>query len=395
MGVERIAGAGSSAGNGDVGVLASLANRIDATDVAAGMVSTFIAEIPGYSRMPRSVVDGQIRSIAQRNVELFLRLVSEGRRPAEEDLAPFRESARNRAEEGLPLEDLLHAYRLGGRLAWRAIVDATGPDEQSALLEVTELLMSYVDMVSANVAQAYLDERQHVVSEDERRHRMLIDALIHPERQAPDLGALAERAGIEIAESYRPFAQAIPGEPRHVHSQRAAELRARGILALTEGDRVAGLAPHGAEEATLARSGCVLLLGGPTSRARLAGMLDDARRLLELAVRRGDRGVVPLDDLVAERVVLRAPEIAESLTDAVFGPLDAYDAQRGSNLAETLTAFLASGLDRRRTANALHLHPNSVDYRINKATELNGFEPGRPGDLVKIQLAVAARELEG
>jgi hypothetical protein len=234
-----------------------------------------------------------------------------------------------------------------------------------------------------------------VVSEEERRHRMLIDALVHPEREAPDLAVLADRAGIEVEELYRPFAQSMPGEPRHLHSQRAAELRSQGVLALTEGDRVAGLAPPAAGDATLARSGGVLILGEPASRARLAGMLDDARRLLELAVRRGLRGVVPLDELVAERVVLRAPEIGESMTDAVFGPLDAHDAQRGSNLAETLTAYLACGLDRRRTANALHLHPNSVDYRIKKAAELTGFEPGRPEDLVKIQLAVAARDLGG
>jgi hypothetical protein len=395
LGVESIVAGQPATRNGNAEVLASLASRIDPAEVAQRMVTTFRSEIPGYARMPTSVLGGQILGIAKTNVELFLRLVREGRQPAEQDLAPFRESARNRAEEGLPLEDLLHAYRLGGRLAWRSIVDAAGPDEQVALLEVTELLMGYVDVVSATVAQAYLDERQHVVSEEERRHRMLIDALVHPEREAPDLAVLADRAGIEVEELYRPFAQTMPGEPRHVHSQRAAELRARGILALTEGDRVAGLAPQGAAHTALARSGCVLLLGEPTSRARLAGMLDDARRLLELVVSRGNRGAVPLDDLVAERVVLRAPEIGESLTEAVFGPLDTYDAQRGSNLAETLTAYLASGLDRRRTANALHLHPNSVDYRIKKAAELTGFEPGRPGDLVKIQLAVAARDLGG
>ncbi|HEY1237821.1 MAG TPA: hypothetical protein VGE91_05745, partial [Solirubrobacterales bacterium] len=325
MGAESIAAGQPATRNGNTDVLASLASRIDPAEVARRMVTTFTSEIPGYARMPTSVVGGQILGIAQTNVELFLRLVREGRQPAERDLAPFRESARNRAEEGLPLEDLLHAYRLGGRLAWRAIVDVAGPDEQVALLEVTEVLMGYVDMVSATVAQAYLDERQHVVSEDERRHRMLIDALVNPEREAPDLAALADRAGIVVEDEYRPFAQTMPGEPRHVHSQRAAELRARGILALTEGDRVAGLAPPTAGDAALARSGCVLLIGEPAARARLAGMLDDARRLLELAVGRGHRGVVSLDDLVAERVVLRAPEIGESLSDAVFGPLDAHD----------------------------------------------------------------------
>src|SRR5207247_5497210 len=138
---------------------------------------TFRSEIAGYTRLPDSVVGGQILAVSQRNVELFFRSITETHGPTEEELIPFKESARSRAEEGLPLEDLLHAYRLGGRLGWDALLEAARPDEYPALLAAAELLMRYIDSVSAAVAQTYLDEHQHLVSEEERRQRALVEAL--------------------------------------------------------------------------------------------------------------------------------------------------------------------------------------------------------------------------
>src|SRR3954447_10823001 len=131
------------------------------------MVATFRGEIAGYQRLPEPVVLGQIFEVSRRNVELFFRSLTEGREVTEDDLEAFRESAKDRAAEGMPLEDLLHAYRLGGRLRWEAIPGAAEADEEHSLLLCAELLMRYVDRVSSAVAQAYLEERQHLVSEEE------------------------------------------------------------------------------------------------------------------------------------------------------------------------------------------------------------------------------------
>src|SRR5581483_7458976 len=117
--------------------------------VAERMVATFRGQIAGYQRLPEPVVLGQIFEVSRRNVELFFRSVMEGRDVSEDDLSPFKESAKDRAAEGMPLEDLLHAYRLGGRLAWEAITAAARPAEQQALLIGADLVMGYVDRVSA------------------------------------------------------------------------------------------------------------------------------------------------------------------------------------------------------------------------------------------------------
>jgi sugar diacid utilization regulator len=373
--------------------LSALVDRVDPAEVARGMVAAFRSEIGGYTRLPESVLAGQILDVSQRNIELFFRSITELRGPTDDELLPFRESARSRAEEGLPLEDLLHAYRLGGRLGWQTLLDAARPDEYPALLGAAELLMRYIDSVSAAVAQTYLDEHQHLVSEEERRQRALVEALIHPEREVPSLRDLAERVGFPLADRYRPFAKAVPGAPTHAHSQLASALRSQGVLALTEGDRVTGLATEDTDETVFARPRGLFALGRPVPRAELAAALDDARLLIDLARRDGVGGAVDADAFVLELLLARAPDLAGRLTESVLGPLEIYAERRSSDLLETLEVFLACALDRRQAAQRLHVHPNTLDYRLRRIAELTGLEPGRPRDLALLELAMAQRRL--
>jgi hypothetical protein len=375
--------------------LAALVDRVDPAQLARDMVTAFRSEIEGYTRLPETVVAGQILAVSQRNVELFFRSITEMRGPTEEELVPFRESAGSRAEEGLPLEDLLHAYRLGGRLGWQALLAVAKPDEYPALLSAAELLMRYIDSVSSAVAQTYLDEHQHLVSEEERRQRALVEALVHPERDVPALRGLAERVGFPIAERYRPFAKTLPGAPTHAHSQLASELRARGVLALTEGDRVTGLAAESADTRLFEGHRSLFALGAPAPRADLAAALNDMRMLLTIAKRQGMEGAIEVDGFLLELLLARSPDLADRLAGRVLGPLDAYAERRSSDLLETLEAFLECELDRRRTAQQLHVHPNTLDYRLRRIAELTGLEPGRPRDLVQLELALARRKLSG
>src|SRR5215218_7073427 len=94
-------------------IIAALVDRVDPAGIAERMVATFRDQITGYARLPDTVLLGQILAVSQRNIELFFRSIIEDRGPTDEELEPFRQSARSRAEEGLPLEDLLHAYRMG------------------------------------------------------------------------------------------------------------------------------------------------------------------------------------------------------------------------------------------------------------------------------------------
>ncbi len=381
-------------------VLAGVIRRVQPAEVAESMVARFRSEIAGYRRLPEPVVIGQILEICRQNVELFFGSILDGDEPAEADLAAFRESAKDRAGEGMPLEDLLHAYRLGGRMGWQALVAAAAADERHALLAGAERLMDYVDRVSAVVAQAYLDERQHLVSEEERRLRDLFDAVVGGGPLAAGAQECAEGIGFPLAECYRPFAETLPGAAAYEHAQIAKALRAHGVLALTEGDRVSGLAPAEIGEEgdsgladVVAGTDALLAVGDPTPRAELAEVLEELRLLVDLGRRLGHRGRLDPDAFVAELLLARSPRLAEQARQRALGPLEDYARSRGSDLIDTLEAFVAADLDRRAAAQRLHVHPNTLDYRLKRVEELTGLDLGRADDLTLTALALKQRAM--
>jgi hypothetical protein len=376
----------------DEQILADVVRRVAPTEVADRMVATFRSQISGYQRLPEPVVLGQIAAIARRNVELFFRSILEGEEPSDADLHPFRESAKDRAAEGMPLEDLLHAYRLGGRIGWQAVVGAAREEERSALVMGAERLMDYVDSVSAAVAQAYLDERQHLVSEEERRLRDLFDAIVGGAPLRPGLRELAERMGFPLSEAYRPFAETLPGAAAYEHGQMAAALRRRGVLALTEGDRVSGLAPAEVD-GSLAVDGALVAVADPTPRAELGDALEEVRLLVDLGRRLGRTGELRPEEHVSELLLARSPRLASMLRERALGALERHSPRRGSDLLETLEIFLDSQLDRRKAAKRLHVHPNTLDYRLRRVEELTGLRVSRPEDLMLMALALKQRTL--
>lgn len=372
--------------------LAAIIARLDREDVARQMVGSFRSEIPGYRRLPTPVLELQIVEIARRNVELCFDSLSLGAPLSAEQLEPFRASARERATEGMPLEDLLHAYRLGGRLGWRALCEAATEEEQSVLVFAAEEVMRYVDEVSAAVAQAYLDERQQLVSEEERAARDLFEALIRGLDLDGRLRRLAERRGFPLSDKYHPFVARSPGGGGRRHATMAAVMRRDGTLALTEGDRVAGLLTPEAR-IKVRPAATLTVIGDAAGPAELAAALDEVRMLAELAERRGYEGTVDTSGFPLELLLLAAPRHARAIADDVLAPLEGAEGSRGSELLTTLEGFIEQELDRRRTAEVLHIHPNTLDYRLRRVRELTGLDLRRPDSIALLVLALRQRRL--
>ena len=366
--------------------LAAIVDRLDPQQVAEQLVASFREQIAGYRRLPTPVIAQQILDVARRNVELCFTSIADGRVPTAADLEPFMLSARDRASEGMPLEDLLHAYRLGGRLGWLAIVEAAEPDERENLIVAAERLMHYVDAVSAAVAQAYLDERQQVVSEEERSARDLFDALLAGTLIDARLEAVAERRAFVLTEAYRPFVLRLPGSSSRRHAEVASALRREHVLALTEGDRVAGLAPRAAEPPSPGKG--LIVVGDVTARDGLGAAIDELRVIAELAESRGVRGRVEPEEFALELLLLAAPRHATEIAHRVLDPLRTAEAGRSTELLTTIDAFLDCGLDRRRTAERLHVHPNTLDYRLKRIRELTDLDVRNPQHVALLVLAL-------
>ncbi len=71
--------------------------------------------------------------------------------------------------------------------------------------------------------------------------------------------------------------------------------------------------------------------------------------------------------------------------------LMAYDAMHGQNLVETLEAYLDWYGRRRKAASRLNIHPNTLDYRIRKASELMDLDLDDPS--VRLTLHIWTKAL--
>ncbi|WIX82428.1 helix-turn-helix domain-containing protein [Amycolatopsis carbonis] len=124
--------------------------------------------------------------------------------------------------------------------------------------------------------------------------------------------------------------------------------------------------------------------------AGLRSGLQEARHARTLAALSPGRAAVLAGDEVASHLLLLAAvpdDLRRSFGEKVLGPVLAYDAAHGSELLATLKAFLEHSGSWTQTAGALHLHVNTLRYRISRISELTGRDLGRFADRVDLYLA--------
>lgn len=125
---------------------------------------------------------------------------------------------------------------------------------------------------------------------------------------------------------------------------------------------------------------CRRVLIGISDRAPvsvLRGAKEVARYALAAATGRpGTIEIVPGGEIGMHRLLLAgAPDdLRAALRQRVLGPLLSYDAEQGTDLVHTVRVFLESSGSPTRAARALHVHVNTLRYRIGRASELLGAD---------------------
>lgn len=125
--------------------------------------------------------------------------------------------------------------------------------------------------------------------------------------------------------------------------------------------------------------------------AALRAGLHEARHARKLAELSGARATVVAGDDVASHLLLLAAvpeELRRSFRSRVLGPVLDYDAAHQSELVSTLRAFLRNSGSWTRTAAELHVHVNTLRYRIGRIAELTGRDLTTFPDRVDLYLAL-------
>ena len=350
------------------------------------MAAEVQSRIPAFKHLSEESRAEVVRGI-QRTLSRWRGIGPAAVMPPDSHFDRLRKWTRARAAEGLRLEDLLRLIGLVHQLSWQLLCDHARSDESDVLRDLAGPVAEYADRISAAVTEAYLAERELLVSEEERRTRGLLDRLSvdSPLRTADR--ELADRLGIPLLRAYSPFVIAMQRGPSDRHAALAAHLRRAGwTLAVTQSDRVVGLAWKPPDLADLGVGPAVLLvIGEPTPRGELAAAREELNVLVEHGRRMGLHGRLKAEDYLLETLLGGSPRLAARLKDRVLAPLSEND---HGELAQTLQTFLRCRFDRTATSAALHVHRNTLANRLRRIEEITGLDLGSPRDLACIYVAM-------
>jgi hypothetical protein len=377
--------------------VALLAKRVlaELDAVTDRLVEAIVDGDASYGAGPTGADD--LRRSCRDNLERILESLTGERHPGDPFDAPHATGHR-RAEQGMPLESVLHAYRLGHRIIWDSLVaQARDGDLGVALLEAASWVWELVDTYSSEVARAYRETEQRLLRRDDRRRVALVDALL--DGRGHDHPLLADAAAVlDLPEDGRYVVVVLAGTDGGRPAADALAVRGLRSAWRDRADTEVGLVALGRASASdlLRVLGQVEgLRGGASPVVEGLAAVDGAHRLAQVALRAQPpgAGVSGLDERLPGALVVSAPELAARLVDQSLGPVLALDHDERDVLLQTLAAWLGTGGSAGRTAARLYCHRNTVLNRLRRVEALTGRSTERVDDLVAWSLALLARDL--
>ncbi|HVK23673.1 MAG TPA: helix-turn-helix domain-containing protein [Actinokineospora sp.] len=373
------------------------------------VLDRLVEDLPVYRSLPAELLTGDVQRIVEAILRAFVTVLRTGELPTQDQLDIVRRSAARRAEEGIPIDAVTGAYFLGSQTCFEHLAQLARPDELADVFAAHRLMISYLRLNTGAVAAGYVGERQAVSGEEHAAKQTLLAALLdgQPIEQA------ARQAGIEPPATYLVLSLAVGAHPdesrRGVDPMVAARRKLRRLrgeldqrthgLSLSTLSVDGGLAlvpaadPDGtwlrAVIADLARAAGAEVTAAvvPAAPADVPAAARLAGELREVITAYGKPpGLYRLGDLLVEYQLSR-PSPARDQLATLLEPAAAKP-----DLLDTLRVYLTTGLNRRRAAAELRVHPNTVDYRLRKITALTGLDVARDQDLMTVRAALSAHD---
>jgi sugar diacid utilization regulator len=104
-------------------------------------------------------------------------------------------------------------------------------------------------------------------------------------------------------------------------------------------------------------------------------------------------GLVRCDEHLSTLLIFSDEELAGALRSARLAPLHRLRPAQQDRLAETLLAWLQHGRNASEVALRVHVHPQTVRYRLRQADELFGDQLRDPDARFELEIALRARRM--
>jgi PucR C-terminal helix-turn-helix domain len=372
--------------------------------VAAETVAAVVQEVPSYTGALSGTMGDNIEAAVEMALGGFLKLAS-GTRGSDPGtpLGPTREGAyalgRGEARSGRSMDALLAAYRVGARVAWRELSAAAAHAGVGAttMAQFAELVFAYIDELSAASAAGHSDELSTSGRVRQRYLERLAQHLVAG-ASADVLTASADRADWPAPRTLT--AVLLPA----AQVRGALSLLGQGTLQL--GDDLPGLEDDAVEQLSLLlvpdvdgrdRGQLMRVLHGrpavvgpprPWTLARTSYLRAVRTSALAGTGTAATAGPVDTEEHLADLVVGADPDALTDLRAAVLAPLAGLRPATALRLAETLRSWLLHQGRRDAVAEDLHVHAQTVRYRMTQVRQLYGARLDDPATVLELLLAL-------
>jgi DNA-binding PucR family transcriptional regulator len=367
-------------------VVGSLVADIEGeTDVLVPRIGERIREeIPDFRRLPADALERAIRG----NMARALTALRDLRPPTDAELDQAAAIGRERAEQGLTVDAVLHAYRITVTAVWSRFGELArerGADVTS-VLAFSETLWVWADAVMDIVGAAHREVELEQAREEQQRRDAFLLALLTGTLDATELRRDSATFGLDADRSFTPF-----------RARGAGALSHRAIVALAGDDGLAmaldrdlaGIATRPPQ----ALAGIATGVGPAVRLEALPAAFAMASRALQTAVAFGQEGAFTLADLSIRPAIVADEVLGDAFAARYLEPLAGLG-RLGAELEETLRTWLDQGMRVDETARALHVHPNTLRHRLRRFEEATGTTLRDPRHLVELWWALERRRLQ-
>ncbi|MEW1722800.1 helix-turn-helix domain-containing protein [Streptomyces sp. NPDC093109] len=349
------------------------------------------AEIPTYAAVTRE----QIEAATFRNRQMAVRVLRTRRPPSMDQTGHAQQATLDRLRAGVPIEDIMAGFRLSVSTIEDRLIELAAelgvPGEE--VVPLIRLLSQFSDVLSAAGAAAYREHGLTLAVTERRRRDDWLSALLRGTLDDDQMADGIARFRLDPDAQYIAFCGAAADEA--TNDRAAATLAAHfhqapgahGLLTQVQQGRLMGLLP----DLPPAVSG-LLIAAGPAARIpQVAVSFETAQRVLA-AASGVPEGVRTVDDLGWRIGLRRVPELSTLVRRRYLDPLQAMG-PLGNQILDDLGVFLANGRSIPRTARELHVHVNTLRYRLSRFEDATGFSLADTDTIIELAwaLEIAAR----
>lgn len=342
----------------------------DNPTISRAIVREIRARVPEYDRVPL----GDHADHVQEQQERIIRALMQGRGLDEEDLRRAAALGRLRAAQGVSVEGVISAYHVGNRELWKQI-DERASKGRDMLPGLAGTMWENIHVTATEIAAAHSSVARARHTQDLTMRHRFVELLGRSEDEAETV-EIAAGLGFEvdgpflaacISAGERPggIAESVHEELEYLDGVSFAVQQGAVLLVLAQGPDESALRELSAALEPVPRTGVGCRregLGGARQSIR------DASESL-LATRPAHPIVAFGNEWWLACVSAQADRLEPVLGGAQAVVLD------NPHLVEAVQAFADSGFSVAGAAKTLHVHANSVAYRLDRWFQLTGWNP--------------------